>query len=382
MLGALIDAGADINELKSQLALLGISEYELITQKVVKYGLSATDVEVDIKHHHHEEHNHHHGRTYTEIAEIIKSSGLNDRTKERAISIFTRLGVAEAKIHNCTIDEIHFHEVGAVDAIVDIVGTCICMELLDIDKVYCGYIPTFYGTVKCAHGTIPLPAPATAELLKGAKWKTVGIEGELVTPTGAAIASALSENFGKMPSMTIKSIGYGSGKKDFGMPNLLRVIIGETDDCSCKYMPEVTVIETNIDDLNPQIYEVVMERLLKAGALDVYITPIQMKKNRPAILLTVLSKEETVKELCNIVFEETSTIGIRLDKKKRICMPREFVAVSTKYGEIKIKVIKQDNKIINAQPEYEDCKSAAAKHSVPVKMVHDAAVTEYWKISE
>lgn len=382
-LGALVDAGADMGALKTELAKLGLPGYEIRAEKVTRRGIAATDVTVDL--HHGDHHGHSHGRSYSDIRRLIESSTLPDGVKSRAIAIFTRLGEAEAKIHNKDIENIHFHEVGAVDAIVDIVGACICLELLGIEKVYASPMPTFTGTVEIAHGRFPLPAPATVEILKGVPWRTLGVEGELVTPTGAAIIREVAESFGEMPQMTVESTGYGSGKKDFGMPNVLRVMVGEKPDvsagrrCGCPEAAEVAVLETNIDDLSPQVYEVVMERLFAAGALDVYMSPIQMKKNRPAILLSVLCKPKDIDAMSDVLFEETSTIGIRMDTRRRICLPREIMKVETDFGPIRMKVARRAGKVVNAHPEYEDCKAAAAEFEVPVKLVRDAAVVAFYK---
>lgn len=393
-LGALVDAGADFESLKSELEKLHVHEFDLTLDKVVKRGISASDVTVKLhehNHHHgHEHHGHSHGRSFSEIKRIIEQSGLSEGVKTRAIAIFTRLGEAEAKIHDKNIEEIHFHEVGAVDAIVDIVGACICLELLGIDKVYCSPIPTFFGTVEIAHGKFPLPAPATVEILKNAPWRELGVEGEIVTPTGAAIVATLAEGFGPMPPMSIQSTGYGAGKKDFGLPNALRVFVGETaapfdtpapqatqGARACGEAVEVAVIETNIDDLSPQAYEIVMERLFEAGALDVYFAPIQMKKNRPATLLSVICEPAMVEKLSNIIFEETTSIGVRIDTRKRICLEREIVKVETGYGPISLKIARRNGEILNIQPEYEDCKAAAQKHNVPLKRVRDAAMVAF-----
>jgi hypothetical protein len=238
-------------------------------------------------------------------------------------------------------------------------------------------MPTFFGTIESAHGTLPLPAPATRELLKGVPWREVGIEGELVTPTGAAIVTALAEGYGPMPAMAIDCIGYGAGTKDFGLPNILAVMIGEATEGSGE-KTDVSVIETNIDDMNPQLYESVMERLFAAGALDVYLTPIQMKKNRPATLLSVICDPVDIAKMTDVIFEETSSIGVRIGSASRVCLHREIVKVDTPYGPIKIKLARRAGKIDNAQPEYDDCRAAAKKHSVPVKAVQDAALVAYW----
>ena len=372
-LGALIDAGASLDSLKLELAKLGISGYEVTAQKLTKRGITATDITVTLSRH---DHGGRHGRSYSEIKRLIEESTLSEQVKSKSVAIFRRLGEAEAKIHNTRIDDIHFHEIGAVDAIVDIVGACLCLEMLGIEQVFASPMPTFRGTVEMAHGTYPLPAPATLEILREAPWREVGIEGELVTPTGAAIVTELAASFGAMPAMRLQSIGYGSGKKDFEIPNVLRVMIGEAEDGSAE-CEDVTLLETNIDDMSPQVYEVVMDRLFASGALDVYLTPIQMKKNRPAVLVSVVCAPEDVAKMAGILFEETSTIGIRTDNRRRICLPREIVTVNTKFGPIGVKVARRAGEVINIQPEHDDCKAAAAAHGVPVKLVRDAAVAAF-----
>ncbi|MHB1461427.1 MAG: nickel pincer cofactor biosynthesis protein LarC [Armatimonadota bacterium] len=381
-LGALVDAGADFESLKSELAKLGLDEYELSVDRVVKRGISASDITVDVHQHHHDhdhnsDHHHHHGRGFTEIKRMIEESSLSERVKTNAVAIFTKLGLAEAKIHGVSIDDIHFHEVGAVDSIVDTVGSCICLELLGVEQVYASAVPTFHGMAKMAHGQFPLPAPATMEVLQGVPWRELGIEGEIVTPTGAAILATLSQKFGAMPPMSVTSTGYGSGKKDFGIPNVLRVLVGDVEETAQQH--EVTVLEANIDDLNPQVYEVVMERLFTAGALDVYMTPIQMKKSRPATLLSVICAPSDIDKLSEIIFTETSTLGIRIDQRERLCLQREIVTVGTKYGAVRLKLAKRSGEVVNVQPEYEDCKSAATSHGVPVKLVQALALAEYYK---
>jgi len=385
-LGALVDAGADFEALRSELDKLGLhDEFELTLDRVTKRGISAADVTVKLhhRHHRHEHPDHHvegHGRGFGEIKRIIEGSGLSERVKRDSVAIFRKLAEAEAKIHAKSVDEIHFHEVGAVDAIVDIVGARVCLELLAVEKVYCSPMPTFSGTVEIAHGTFPLPAPATVELLRGVPWRELGIVGEIVTPTGAAIAATLAEGFGPMPAMSVESVGYGAGKKDFGIPNVLRVVVGEAAHsglAESSYSAEVAVIETNIDDLNPQAYEVVMERLFEAGALDVYLTPIQMKKNRPATLLSVICEPEQVYDMSAIIFSETTSIGIRIDRRARICLEREIVSVETEFGPIGVKVARYEGDILNVQPEYEDCRAAAAKHDAAFKRVRDAAVAAF-----
>jgi uncharacterized protein (TIGR00299 family) protein len=374
-LGALVDAGASLGDLTAELGKLDLEGYHIEAAKVVKRGISATDVTVKLQ-----------GgreptRGFAEIRGIIEASELKEGVKERSVAIFRRLGEAEAKIHGKDIEEIHFHEVGAVDAIVDIVGVCICLDLLGVEQVHASAIPTFHGSVKIDHGTLPLPAPATIELLKGAPWRELGIEGEIVTPTGAAILAELACSFGPMPAMRVESIGYGSGKKDFGIPNVLRVTVGEGlppfPGEGGEEVEEVAVLETNIDDMNPQVYDVVMERLFEAGALDVYLSPIQMKKNRPAVLVSVMCAPEDTGRMSDILFEETSTIGIRIDRRTRACLAREFVTVETRFGPIRVKVARKGEEVVNAQPEYDDCRAAATAREVPVKLVRDTALAVF-----
>ncbi|MCL4499820.1 MAG: nickel pincer cofactor biosynthesis protein LarC [Chloroflexi bacterium] len=371
-LGALVDAGVDFEALEHELGKLCVKDYSIRLDRVVQYGISVSDITVQLAGHHHQ------ARTFSDIERIISESDLSEGVKAPSVAIFRRLGEAEAKIHGTTIDQVHFHEVGAVDAIVDIVGACICLEMLAIEKVYSSPMPTFHGKVEIAHGIFPLPAPATAELLKDVPWRTMDIDGELVTPTGAAIISEIAENFGPMPPMVIRSIGYGAGKRDYGIPNVLRVLVGEAVESGGKEHEEVAVLETNIDDLSPQIYEVVMERLFAAGALDVYFTPIQMKKSRPATLLSVICAPDDAAKMSDIIFEETSTIGIRVDMQRRICLPRAVTTVETRFGPISVKIARRGGEVINVQPEYEDCKAAASSHGAPVKTVRDAAVVGYY----
>ncbi len=376
-LGALIDAGADASLLKKKLAGLCLSGYRIEIEKRITGHIEATDVNVILENHdpHAKKaspHGHH--RHLLEIKEIINRSDLSERVKKTAIAIFKRLAEAEARVHGSTPDKVHFHEVGAMDAIIDIVGSTICLELLGWPKVISSPMPTFHGFAEGAHGVFPLPAPAAAEILRGVPWRELGIEGELVTPTGAAIIKEIASGFGPQPSMTIEKIGYGSGKTDFGRMNALRVMIGEESDSNAG---SVTVIETNIDDLNPELYEDIMEKLFAAGALDVFLTPVQMKKNRPGIILSVICSNQQADEIAPIILMETSTFGIRMSQWKRICLERSHEAVTTDFGTIRIKIGKLDKKVISASPEYDDCKKAAAKHNVPLKKVYEAARAAY-----
>ncbi len=368
--GALVDAGANLDDLTSELHKLDLQGYHLEAAKIVKRGIAATDITIKLQEGRKTE------RRFADIRGLIESSGLSARVKAGSVAVFRRLGEAEAKIHDRDIEEIHFHEVGAVDAIVDIVGVCICLDLLGIERAHASPIPTFHGSVETAHGVLPLPAPATIELLKGAPWRDLGIEGEIVTPTGAAILAELAASYVAMPAMRVESIGYGAGKKDFGIPNVLRVMVGEAVEEPGE-VEEVAVLETNIDDMSPQVYDVLMDRLFAAGALDVYLTPIQMKKNRPAVLVSVMCAPDDAGGMSDILLEETSTIGIRIDRRSRTCLAREFVRVETRFGPVRVKVARKGGEVVNAQPEYDDCRAAAEQHSVPVKLVRDTALATF-----
>ncbi|MDH7602372.1 MAG: nickel pincer cofactor biosynthesis protein LarC [Armatimonadota bacterium] len=387
-LGALIDAGADVDALRAELAKLGLSGWELEVEKVVKRGVSASSVSIIAEDEHAE-------RGIVEIRQLIEASDLSERVKSDSLAVFSRLAEAEAKIHGVPVERIHFHELGAVDTIIDIVGVCVCLEMLRVRHVYASAVPTFHGSVKTRHGVLPLPAPATLELLKNAPWRELGVEGEIVTPTGAALLAVLAKSFGPMPAMRITSIGWGAGKMDLDVPNVLRVLIGDEvsadlSDCDAECqtreqgesshgeLETVAILETNIDDLSPQVYELLMDRLFAEGALDVYLTPIQMKKSRPAVLVSIICSPELVDRLSDILFAETSTLGIRVDYRKRICLAREHLTVDTPYGRIRIKVARRAGQVVNAQPEYEDCKSAAAAAGVPLKMVQNAAIAAFF----
>lgn len=371
VLGALIGAGADPNRLRAELSKLDIQGWRLEVGVRNTGHIQATNVTV---HTSHEEHHHHRG--LNEILRIIENSTLNDWVKASASAIFKRLAEAEAKVHGSTPDEVHFHEVGAVDAIVDIVGAAVCLDMLGRPKVISSPMPTFYGTASGSHGVFPLPAPATLELLKGVPWRKRDVEGELVTPTGAAIITTIAEDFGAMPSMKIESIGLGAGKTEFDFPNVLRAVLGE--ELEHKPTTERTaVIETNIDDMNPQLYDSVIEHLLKEGALDAFMMPIQMKKNRPGVLLKIISPPEKAAALAEIVLRETTSIGVRISETERMCLERRWEEVSTSYGVIRIKTAVMNGEIVNSAPEYDDCRQAAEAHGVPVKVVYNAAAAAF-----
>jgi uncharacterized protein (TIGR00299 family) protein len=370
-LGALIGAGADPVRLRDGLAGLGVGGYRIEIGRKIKGAIEATDVRVVL-----DEPPLPHHRRLKEIRETIRGADLSDRVKQTAERIFTRLAEAEGRVHGRSPEEVHFHEVGAVDAIVDIVGAAICLEMIGWPKVVASPMPTFHGYITGAHGTFPLPAPATAELLRGVPWRKLDIEGELVTPTGAAIIAEIASGFGEMPAMTVETIGYGAGKSDFGIPNVLRVMVGE-EAVLVPAARSVAVIETNIDDLNPQFYESAMERLFAAGALDVFLTPIQMKKNRPGTLLSVICDPTGAESLAAVVLAETSTLGVRMSRWERVCLDRRWEEVITGFGTIRIKIGERDGKTITASPEYEDCKQAAAEHDVAIRQVYESAMVQY-----
>lgn len=375
-LGALIGVGADVERLRAELSKLEVEGYHLEVSRKEKGHLSATDVDVAVHHH-----GHHHHRRLGDILEIIERSELSEWVKGVASDVFRRLADAEAVAHGTTPDKVHFHEVGAVDAIVDIVGSTICLEMIGRPKVVAGPMPTFHGFARGSHGTFPLPAPATVELLKGVPWRTLDVVGELVTPTGAAIITTIASEFGPMPAMRVESVGYGAGKQEFEFPNVLRVMLGVESD-ALPASDRVSIIETNIDDLNPQFYEPVMEHLFDAGALDVFLTPVQMKKNRPGTLLSVICSPDHVRDLAGIILAGTSTLGVRVSQCDRVCLDRLWQDVKTEFGSIRIKVGYSGGRVVNAAPEYDDCKRAAEDHDVTVKHVYDAAIAAYTSLTK
>jgi pyridinium-3,5-bisthiocarboxylic acid mononucleotide nickel chelatase len=401
LVGAMLDCGLDFELLRSELLKLGVEGYELSLKRVDRSGISAAKFDVRLtgephphdhhhghehshEHHHGHEHSHGHGRqphhrSLSEIKRIISSSNLSETVKQRAQTIFQRIGEAEAKIHNVPIGTVHFHEVGAIDSIVDIVGACVAFDALKIGRIISSPMHVGSGTFQCAHGTYPAPGPATAELLKGAPIYSKDVEGELVTPTGAAIISTLAESYGPLPMMKIEKIGYGAGTRDYPkFPNALRAIIGELGEDADRTPGAITVIEANIDDLNAQVFGYLMERALAAGALDIFYTPAQMKKNRPGVLLTLLCNPPDRERMCDLIFRETTTLGVRYRNEQREILTREFVTVETEYGPIRIKVSRgRDGRVMNASPEFEDCRIAAEKHQVGLRDAQTAALKAY-----
>jgi uncharacterized protein (TIGR00299 family) protein len=324
-------------------------------------------------------HDHVH-RGLKEIRKIISAAAISESAKKTAISIFEALGAAEAKIHDVPVEEIHFHEVGSVDAIVDIVCAAVGAEALRVEEIICSSLNVGGGTVKCAHGNFPVPAPATVELLKDAPVYSSGVQAELVTPTGAAIAKTLVRRFGSFPEMNIEKSGYGAGSRDFpGHPNVMRLVVGEAaSTLAAKTNSEmITVLEANLDDLNPQVFGYVMDRLLEEGVLDAFGMPVQMKKNRPGTLLTVLCKPEDASKLTQLIFTETTTLGVRRRAEVRQVLERRWENVRTPWGEVRMKIASMNGTVTNYAPEYEDCRRIAAEHHVPLKTVIQEAARAY-----
>jgi hypothetical protein len=330
--------------------------------------------------HQHDSEKHEHARGLTEIREIIRKAAISESAKNTAIAIFEALGEAEAKVHNTDIENIHFHEVGAVDAMVDIVCAAVGAEALGVSEIVCSPLNVGGGTVKCAHGTLPVPAPATVELLKDAPVYSSGIQAELVTPTGAAIVKTLVKRFAAFPRMTIEKTGYGAGSRDFDRhANVLRLTIGEAlPEVAAKTSLEtISVLEANLDDLNPQVFGYVMDRLLEEGALDVFGIPVQMKKGRPGMVLTVLCQPEHVTKLTDLIFAETTTLGIRHREEQRQALARKWVSVTTRWGDVRMKIASMNGTVTNYAPEYEDCRRLASQHHVALKLVMQEAVQQY-----
>ncbi len=362
--GALLNLGLPFEYLEEHLKKLNIGGYQLEQNITERHKISATKFDVKIT----EDKGHRHLK---DITELIKSSDLSDRIKEISCQAFERLARAEAKIHNSTSDKVHFHEVGGIDAIIDIVGSAIGVEYFNPETVFCSTLTLGQGTTKSSHGAIPIPAPATVEILKNVPTKIAKTEGEKVTPTGAAILTALIDFYGggfDCPEITIKNSGFGAGTKEYDdCPNLLRIILGETDS---KYIisDRVDILETNIDDMNPQIYDYLFSQIYDAGAFEVFLTPVIMKKNRPGHLLTVLCKNDLSDKICDIIFSETSTAGIRFRSESRKTLERREKVVTTSFGSIRVKIMKLKDGY-KIQPEYDDCLQAATEHKIPLKEI-------------
>lgn len=369
-LGALVDAGVPLEHLRAELQGLAVPGWRLTAEKVWKNGMSATYVKVateDTKTH----------RSLSDILRIFQKSKLAGPVKQQASAIFQKLGEAEASVHDVPLEKIHFHEVGAVDAIVDVAGACIGFATLGIAEFACSALNVGGGTAKMAHGVLPVPAPATARLLMGKPTYSNGVQKELVSPTGAAIVATLCKTFGAQPTMAVSAIGYGAGTADLeGQPNVLRLMIGDAVQGAVAD-ETIRVLEANLDDMNPQIYGYFLEKALAAGALDVFATPVQMKKNRPGILITVLCIPRDEAKFQEMLFAETTTLGVRSTVSQRRILPREWEKVGTRFGEVRMKVARVDGQVRQATPEFEDCRALAAEKNVPLQQVLDEAMRQW-----
>jgi len=404
-LGALLDAGVSPKLLEDTVAALGIGA-KLESSRVMRGGISATKVDVyangerdlprevfwerqarDHGHEHSQEDWHEHGRKLNQIRRIIEGADISSTAKATAITIFEALGEAEAEIHDTSIEQVHFHEVGAIDAMVDIVCAAVGAESLAVGEWICSPLNVGGGVVKCAHGTLPVPAPATLKLLRDAPVYSSGPQVELVTPTGAAIVKALSVRFAPFPAMKVEKAGYGAGTRDFPEhPNLLRLTIGESTADVTNASPstaneKITVLEANLDDLSPQVLAYAMERLLTEGALDVFSVPVQMKKSRSGALLTVLAKMEDANRLTKLIFAETTTLGVRRREEQRQTLSRRWETVDTAWGPVRIKIANMNGSVSNYAPEYEDCRTLAEEHHVPLRQVIQEALQAYASVN-
>ncbi len=379
-LGALLDLGVSEDVLRAELSKLKLPGYQISARRVIKQNISATRFDVIIMEdstlHRSVATTHYEHRGYSDIVAMIDKSALSSGVKGRAQRVFRRIGEAEAKIHGIALETVHFHEIGAVDSIVDIVGACIAVEALGVDEIQASPPRLGSGFVETAHGRFPVPAPATLELLKGIPVQSSSDPVELVTPTGAALLAEFCGKFGPMPTMSIEKIGYGAGSRDLEKaPNVLRAVLGESAEDSRRYSEtdSVAVIETNIDDMNPQLFGDVMEQVLAAGALDVFLTPVQMKKNRPGTLLTVLCERNHVDALAELLLRHTTSFGVRVHEAQRRKLAREIVTVKTKFGDIEVKVGRLGGKVVTRSPEFDSCKQAAARFKIGVKDVYNEA---------
>ena len=374
ILGALLDAGLKLSDLKADLAKLPVSGYRLTASKVRRSGISGTYVVVRVSGKQQE-------RRLEDVLSLLRRSRLDPETKALAALVFERLAGAEARAHGTTRGRVHFHEVGGVDYLVDVVGSIAGLKRLHIESVFASPLNLGRGTIRCAHGKLPVPAPGTGYLLKGVPVYQDDLAGELVTPTGAAVLSTLAKGpggFGPLPEMKVAAVGYGAGTMELPRPNLLRVLIGDTRESDFE-ADLVTLLETNLDDLNPQFFDHVMAVLFKGGALDVFLTPIQMKKNRPAVALSVLCRREDADALTRCLLVETTTLGVRRQEMERVCLRRETRTVRTTYGTVPMKVARLGNEVLNAAPEYEACRKLAVKTGVPLKKIYEDAKAAFRK---
>ena len=370
ILGALVELGMDADELKTRLRGVPIGDYSISATRVLKQGISATYVDVVSQ-------GGGESRTLDDITRTIEGSDLDPWVKAKGCEVFARLAKAEARVHGHGGDDTrHLHEVGACDTIIDVVGGLVGLRALGIEEIGSSPINLGGGMVKCSHGWLPVPAPATAELVKGVPVYGSRARGELATPTGAAMISVVATRFGPMPAMEVQGVGYGAGRMELDTPNVLRVFVGQTaEESGDRYgaMEPVVVLETNIDDMNPQLYDHVMDALLRAGALDVFLTAVQMKKNRPGTLISVVTRSEDADKLMGVVFSETSTLGVRVTEMRRRALPRSSRAVNTMFGKIRVKVAERGRGLPSMAPEYDDCSRAAKRFGVPISQVYDEA---------
>jgi len=370
ILASLIDAGADKKKIIRELKKIPVSGWDIRLNQVTKQGVGGLHLEV--KYREQPE------RNLSQIIALIKKAKFKATVEKRIVEAFTILARAEARVHRTTVEKIHFHEVGAIDSIIDIAGTMLALDDLGIERIHCSPLNIGKGTVKCRHGILPVPAPATALLLKKAKIYQNELSGELVTPTGALLMTYLADSFGPMLAMSLESVGHGAGTMDLPVPNILRAMVGESF-VDGNNLEQMVLLETNIDDMNPQIYGHVMDLLFQAGAADVYFTPIQMKKNRPAVMLSALVAPSQEKKAVDIIMRETTTLGIRRMLIDRFVLPRKTIKVRTEYGIIEGKVAELPNGEKKFQPEYDACLSAAQKHKKPLREILNAAMAAYQK---
>lgn len=375
ILGAMVAAGVDPDALRQQLSILNVEGFKIDFETVDRSGLSATYARVETVH----EHKHRH---LSDIRRIIENSGVTDAAKELSIRIFTRLAEAEARVHNELVEKVHFHEVGALDAIVDVVGAAICFDLMKIDRFVSSPLHVGSGIIEMAHGRFPVPPPAVTELLRGVPFYSGEVKGELLTPTGAAIITTVCQEYGPIPRIKTDRTGYGAGTRQYdNFPNVLRVLVGETEAVEAA-SERLWMIETNLDDASPQIVGHVMDRVFEAGALDCYFTPVQMKKNRPGVLLSVLCGASEKEAVMTLLFTETTTLGIRSYEVERRALRRSLIEVETPYGPIFVKVAHLNGRVVNEMPEFEQCREAAIRANVPLKVVEEAARVALAKIRD
>ena len=392
LLAALIDLGADLHFIKTELMKLPIDDFDIWVDTVDKRGITAKKLQIRLPeaghHHHHDhphDHDHHHDhgqdhhhehehRKAAMILEMIRESELPQRAMERSLRIFEAIAVAEGKIHGIDPAEVHFHEVGAMDSIIDTIGICLALEDLGVDEIHASAVPTGYGKLRMAHGLYPIPAPATAELLKGIPIAPSHSQGELTTPTGAGVLKALATKFGTLENFTVEGIGYGAGTKDFEAPNVIRALLGHTAERGGR--ETIHVLEAQLDDCTAEACGYAMERLFEAGALDVYFTPVQMKKNRPGTLLTVLCLPSDADRLEELLLVETTTFGVRRSVWTRRILEREIATVLTQFGEVRVKIGRLGDRVLQATPEYEDVARIAREQQIPFLEVYRAAANE------